>query len=499
MKYKKKLAILLATQAFFVMPVFAHDAPVEVPATELVPASTTKQVDEITIDEVRDKEQKNATAGEEVIEVDACPALVKITTKHVKYVGLTKENEHLFLDEEGYRVKPCETKEKAVAFFRIKKYPSGIELFKQSQNAILNESYYDQIIKMDLDSSYKITYGSNKFEVTNIHDFQKQLNLGNIDAQKDNSGIEVSLDEQEAMKKFFVLNDEITKKIPEEHKNDIMEEKTEIIADRYKMLDAKLAQMATQMKESGIMAATGYAVENNRFITPSWEIINQYKQDPKFVASPFGAKPEGQFGEAMQALNNAVDFALGNTAATELKENEEKEKRGKEDIIDGRLFTLYYNMTATSRYLQAARSFLADALTDPQKPLDERFATALNLSGDEKMMTFINQGKEYEESLQKNWDNNFQKLQALNASGIERYESLSDEQKKAFNGFLSNVNTKIKEKEYEQLPAGISRKQYKALSNIDKFKYAPKKDGNFMDFDHYQKIPFDTVIQYTAK
>jgi len=83
--------------------------------------------------------------------------------------------------------------------------------------------------------------------------------------------------------------------------------------------------------------------------------------------------------------------------------------------------------------------------------------------------------------------------------GLEEYSKLSDEDKIEYNRVIIKINQEIIQKEYNSLPETINRKQYKALSNLDKYKYAPKKENGFVDRSVYTKNPLELVLKYEAR
>lgn len=409
-------------------------------------------------------EPTNVNNDQAVIKVDKCPSLVKMTNKLVKYIG-EDDGGNLFLDSEGYRVNPCKGKEDNVYFFKVDKYPDGKKLFDESKNEVLNASYYDSAINVNIDDGYKITYGEQHFEITDVQDFQHQLQKEtlNIKEEEKNSAKDISIDEKENMKQFYTFKNDIYHNIPEEHINDIEEEKQEIINQNLPLvldiINGSIESLAKEDRE----ATHAMAVKNNRILNPSNKIISLYTSDEALVTEKDLDSPEGNkvYGE-----------------------------------IQGNLYLLYNSSGAKARYLKACKEFILDDVANPNLSLDEKFSLIYNLSKQENISVFLKQAEAYKDSLTNYWGDNLKKLQTMNPEGLLKYEEASEKEKKAFDSFIDSVNNDIIQKEYESLPQQLNKKQYKALSNIDKYKYAPKKQGDFINKDLYEKISLDLVLKY---
>ena len=139
-------------------------------------ASPTENIDENNQESIKDDKA--------VVQVDKCPSLVKMTNQLVKYIGEDSEGQ-LFLDAEGYRVNPCKGSSDTVYFFKVDKYPDGKKLFQESKNQVLNGSYYEEVISVNIDEGYKISYGAKNYEVSDIQDFQKNLQTEMLELEEE--------------------------------------------------------------------------------------------------------------------------------------------------------------------------------------------------------------------------------------------------------------------------------------------------------------------------
>ena len=420
------------------------------------------------IDENNKKDIKNDKA---VIQVDKCPSIVKMTNKLVKYIGEDK-NGQLFLDSEGYKVSPCKGKNDFVYFFKIDKYPDGKKLFEESKSQVLNETYYDQGISVNIDDDYKISYGTKNYEVSDIQDFQKNLQAEILelkDYDKLKEDVKVPSNEKENMKTFFQIEKSYYQNIPEEYSNDIEEEKQVIIQERYKMLVDELNAQINALTTEDRTMAHELAVTNNRLLNPSDKVISLYNID-----SNIATKEDRSYSNGMTPYGE----------------------------IQGNLYLLYNSSGAKSKYLSATKEFLLEEISNPKLSLDEKFALMVNLTqGQEGDNTgiFIKQAEAYKNSLTNEWANNLKKLQTMNPEGLRLYNFASDKEKVEFNQFVNSINMEIIDKEYNSLPQQINKKQYKALSNLDKYKYAPKKEGDFINKNLYEKTDIERILKYQVK
>ena len=419
---------------------------------------------------VNENQKENVKNDKAVVQVDKCPSIVKMTNQLVKYIGEDKEGQ-LFIDAEGYRVNPCKGKSDAVYFFKVNKYPDGKKLFEESKNQVLNSSYYEEAITINIDEGYKISYGSKNYEVSDIQDFQKNLQTEIFDLKDEMNNkkkdIIISDKEIENMKTFFKFDNSYYHNIPEEYSNDIDEEKQMAIQEKAKLLmtqiDGKIEELSTEDK----IMAHNLAVTNNRLLNPSNKVISLYNLDK----------------------NLATEEELSDTDA--------KIPYGE---IQGNLFLLFNSSGAKIKYLNASKDFLLEELSNPKLSLDEKFSLMLNLTKEkDNTSVFVSQAEEYKKSLTNEWENNLKKLQTMNPEGLKLYNEASEMEKKNFNSFVKSINMDILQKEYLSLPNQINKKQYKALSNLDKYKYAPKREGDFVNKNQYEKTDIDRVLKYEVK
>lgn len=426
-------------------------------------ASPTENIDENNQESIKDNKA--------VVQVDKCPSLVKMTNQLVKYIGEDSEGQ-LFLDAEGYRVNPCKGNSDTVYFFKVDKYPDGKKLFQESKNQVLNGSYYEEVISVNIDEGYKISYGAKNYEVSDIQDFQKNLQTEMLELEEEvnsqNGDVTISSKDIENMRTFFKFEDSYYHNIPEEYSNDIEEEKQAFIQEKIKALIDELNWQIDQIRTEDKITAQELAVTNNRLLNPSNKVIALYTVDEKFATEE------------------------------ELSDSESINPYGE---IQGNLYLLYNSSGAKIKYLNASKGFLLDEISNPKLSLDEKFALMVNLTKNKNGNTgiFVSQAEEYKNSLTNEWENNLKKLQTMNPEGLSLYNKASEKEQKEFNSFVKTINAEIIQKEFNSLPNQINKKQYKALSNLDKYKYAPLRDGEFVNKNFYEKTEISRVLKYEAK
>ena len=77
------------------------------------------------------------------------------------------------------------------------------------------------------------------------------------------------------------------------------------------------------------------------------------------------------------------------------------------------------------------------------------------------------------------------------------FEGATDEDIQKYSELAIKANETIRNNEYEVLPIQLTNGQFKALSNIDKYKYAPMKNKHWTDKSVYFKAPWEQVVETT--
>lgn len=404
--------------------------------------------------------------GRAVVSVDKCPNLAHLTSSEVKYIG-TVDNSDLFIDASGNRVVPCK-KDDLVHFYKVDRYPDGKRLFAESKNEVLNKDFYSSAINVDINTDTSITYGTPKVEVTDISDFQRQVQ-GNKVLNDNNTKVEFQTETYDpAMEPYLVPQDAWFANMPEEYESMTSYEKQELLVNLYAQVSVALQQkIKTEVSYDDFLKD---AVDNNRTIKPTQKVLNQYDVDKEF---------EGKVDAAGQPIfDNNQNIQFGD--------------------VDGALYLRYKQNDSERMFLKEYDNFIKKQVTNLSYSVDQKLTMLTYLSKNIDEVDKL--AKEFASSKKKSFDELAQKsAESFAKQGLEEYSKLSDEDKIAYNRVIIKINQEIIQKEYNSLPETINRKQYKALSNLDKYKYAPKKENGFVDRSVYTKNPLELVLKYEAR
>ena len=415
-------------------------------------------------------ETSSATADEsKVVSVDKCPALSKITTEYVKFIGEDNE-ETQFLDKNGNKVVPCKNND-LVYFFIVDKYPDGKELFEASKNPVLNKSFYDNAISINLDTNTKISYGKPHLEVTDIYDFQAQLNREEL---KESTG-DVTLVEAEktipsGMEQYMSLSTEMLNNTPAKYLDMTTPEKRRAMSELYSKLTDTVKSKAQTELASAKQQFTKDAITNNRVIKPTQKVINQYDYDADLL-------------ELTDEKGNPL-----------IDTNQKDTVNPNYDKIDGYLYLKYKSTLANAKFFNAYKDFVSQTVCSNAYSLDQKISFLEFLIKDDSIIT--NSAHLYKKSIDDFIANNAQKHDVLNNQGLSEYNTIDNADKMAYYELVKTINNGIINNEFNELPSVITNKQYKALSNIDKYKYAPTREGHFVDKSKYTKNELDLVMKY---
>ena len=340
----------------------------------------------------------------------------------------------LFLDSDGYKVQACSANGE-VKFFKVMPYANGIEIYNTTDvEEQLNEGnarIYNQ--------EYSITYGNKNFEIQDRFDFQKEINKSflseNVPIGTSSFVTETDYDDA---KKILSFPSEWTD-IGNKYVTYIQKEKEEIIKKKYQEIINELKQKAELEKQQANETFMQKATEMNKFFIHDNKVISQYSLD----------------------------------------ENNENLS----------VFLTYEGVLSGYKFYIASQELLADYVANPNIGLDEKVSVMENISipfYEKKQGEFVELKKEKVQDIK-----NQKEMEKI---GREHFSKLSETEKKEFLEMLENVNKNIIANEFENLPDKITKEQYKALSNIDKFKYVPELKGHYKDKNSYVKNKQDIVM-----
>ena len=404
-----------------------------------------------------------------VVSVDKCPALSKITTEYVKYIG-TEDKEELFLDKNGNRVVPC-SKDDLVYFFITNKYPDGKALFEKSVNPILNKDFYDRAISVNLNSDAVISYGKAHLEVTDIYDFQAQLKRKKLQESNKKVAMVGAADTiPNDMQPYMQITEEMMSSLPETYERLTNSEKEKALTELYNTTFESVSQMYKENAPKVLADFKSYAVENNRLVKPTTKVIGQYSYDATLLDET------NDNGEPYVQMENNDTEDMFST-------------------IDGNLYLTYKENIAKADFYNQFNTHLTKVVCSNFYSTDQKLSYLEFLNKD---IGIVGQwAADYAKAQKRSFDKN--NLDALNKQGLSEYSKLKVYDKVNYHNVLRQINAEIINKEFNKLPEMITRKQYKSLSNIDKYKYAPSRDGNFVDKSKYVKNQLELVQKYEVK
>ena len=163
--------------------------------------------------------------------------------------------------------------------------------------------------------------------------------------------------------------------------------------------------------------------------------------------------------------------------------------------IDGNLYLTYRENIAKADFYNQFNTHLTKVVCSNFYSTDQKLSYLEFLNKD---IGIVGQwAADYAKAQKQSFDKN--NLDALNKQGLSEYSKLKVYDKVNYHNVLRQINAEIINKEFNKLPEMITRKQYKSLSNIDKYKYAPSRDGNFVDKSKYVKNQLELVQKYEVK
>lgn len=438
---KKKLTVMILTA-------------LTLTSTSVFAEKSNQYIETIRLSETTEKnttEQDIKQNDAIVVEVETCNPYDRLTTEEVKMI-----DDNLFLDKNGNKVNPC-SHEGFVYFKKIGLYENGKKLFKNSTNAILNRQSTNDAISLNFDKPYTISYGNKELNIKDMNDFRKSANQAALQGDKGLPSNDYSVNSQIVQSKFTEkeLEDTFTflaipanTPLPEQFMNTPEAEKQKAISEMYNTLKTKFQEIETRSKTVADNFTLNDMLTYNRLIINDNHVVSQY-----LVPNEQDKKTE---------VNGASFY----------------------------LFTKYRNINTFVKMVEA---------------LVDEYSTAPNIKTDDRLI-FLNyilekggteipqKAEEYGALKAKEWHDNIKDMSLLNKQGIAIYDQSSEEDIRRYSELAVKANQLIQNNEYTILPDQLTGGQYKALSNIDKYKYAPVRNKHWTDKNNYVKVPWEQVV-----
>ena len=460
---KKKLTLAILTALTITSSVvFAN--PIE---------NTNTTVETIRLDET---DRKNTTENDlksedsVVIEVEACNVYDRLTNNEVKMI-----DENLFLDSSGNKVNPC-THDGFIYFKKVGLYENGKKLFQNSTNTILNRRSSDDAISFNFDKPYTISYGDKTLNIKDMNDFRKSANQAYLSGDKgvltDVSIIQPdgnsNFTEEELSQAFTYLAIPADTPFPEKFMNTPETEKQKAVSEMYNNLKSKFKEIEGNSK----LVADNYTLNDmatyNRLIINDNHVVSQYdipNGNPTTNTTQTNAD-QNNFTPQIPYPNKGVNGA------------------------SYYLFTKYREINTFVRMIEA---LVDEYATSPNIKLDDRL-TFLNYILEKGGQEIPQKAEKYGIEKAMEWHTNLKDMALLNKQGMAVYESATEEDLQKYSELAEKANQMIRNNEYEVLPMQLTGGQYKALSNIDKYKYAPQRNKHWTNKNLYFKNMWEQVV-----
>lgn len=460
---KKKLTLAILTALTITSSVvFAN--PME---------NTNTTVETIRLDET---DRKNTTENDlksedsVVIEVEACNVYDRLTNNEVKMI-----DENLFLDSSGNKVNPC-THDGFIYFKKVGLYENGKKLFQNSTNTILNRRSSDDAISFNFDKPYTISYGDKTLNIKDMNDFRKSANQAYLSGDKgvptDVSIIQPdgnsNFTEEELSQAFTYLAIPADTPFPEKFMNTPEAEKQKAVSEMYNNLKSKFKEIEGNSK----LVADNYTLNDmatyNRLIINDNHVVSQYdipNGNPTTNTTQTNAD-QNNFTPQIPYPNKGVNGA------------------------SYYLFTKYREINTFVRMIEA---LVDEYATSPNIKLDDRL-TFLNYILEKGGQEIPQKAEKYGIEKAMEWHTNLKDMALLNKQGMAVYESATEEDLQKYSDLAEKANQMIRNNEYEVLPMQLTGGQYKALSNIDKYKYSPQRNKHWVNKNMYFKNMWEQVV-----
>ncbi len=340
--------------------------------------------------------------------------------------------ENLFLDDEGYIVAPCRYNGD-VYFPRVDWAENGIDVYNRSSSPAIHQDRYPerrQSVRGQAGAQYVLTYGDESYEIEDVDDFRQRVRQESMATAPPSKGGLVPED----MKLLLNIPDDL--KLPAMLVNATRQEKEMALKQVHDDLISKVTPLVTIDVQNATGDIVSVLAKQNRFFLTDGNIINQYS-----ITRPSGSA-----------------------------------------------FALFTSRISSVDFLGSYLRFVTDSATSAKHTLDDRLALLEYL----KEVDVVGIANKY-------GNDKFTEMRTLSHDMMENkgrslYESASAEQKALFEEVLSTANEAIIENEYTSLPEVLTKAQYKSMSDIDKYKYAPEKDGNYTNRNKYVKRSREKVL-----
>lgn len=460
---KKKLTLAILTALTITSSVvFAN--PIE---------NTNTTVETIRLDET---DRKNTTENDlksedsVVIEVEACNVYDRLTNNEVKMI-----DENLFLDSSGNKVNPC-THDGFIYFKKVGLYENGKKLFQNSTNTILNRRSSDDAISFNFDKPYTISYGDKTLNIKDMNDFRKSANQAYLSGDKGVS-TDVSIiqpdgnsnfTEEELSQAFTYLAIPADTPFPEKFMNTPEAEKQKAVSEMYNNLKSKFKEIEGNSK----LVADNYTLNDmatyNRLIINDNHVVSQYDI------------PNG---------NPTTNTTQTNTDQNNFKPQIPYPNKG----VNGASYYLFTKYREINTFVRMIEALVDEYATYPNIKLDDRL-TFLNYILEKGGQEIPQKAEKYGIEKAMEWQTNLKDMALLNKQGMAVYESATEEDLQKYSELAEKANQMIRNNEYEVLPMQLTGGQYKALSNIDKYKYAPQRNKHWTNKNVYFKNMWEQVV-----
>lgn len=433
-------------------------------------ANTT--VETIRLDET---DRKNTTENDlksedsVVIEVEACNVYDRLTNNEVKMI-----DENLFLDSSGNKVNPC-THDGFIYFKKVGLYENGKKLFQNSTNTILNRRSSDDAISFNFDKPYTISYGDKTLNIKDMNDFRKSANQAYLSGDKgiptDVSVIQPdgnsNFTEEELSQAFTYLAIPADTPFPEKFMNTPEAEKQKAVSEMYNNLKTKFKEIDGNSK----LVADNYTLNDmatyNRLIINDNHVVSQYDI------------PNGN------SINNVQpDPSMNGTVSQSPYPN-----KG----VNGASYYLFTKYREINTFVRMVEALVDEYATSPNIKLDDRL-TFLNYILEKGGQEIPQKAEKYGIEKAMEWHTNLKDMALLNKQGMAVYESATEEDLQKYSELAEKANQMIRNNEYEVLPMQLTGGQYKALSNIDKYKYSPQRNKHWVNKNMYFKNMWEQVV-----
>ena len=398
-----------------------------------------------------------------VVEVEACNVYDRLTNNEVKMI-----DEGLFLDSSGNKVNPC-SHDGFIYFKKVGLYENGKKIFQNSTTTILNRRSSDEAISFNFDKPYTISYGNKELNIKDMNDFRKSANQAYLRGDKGlPSDIPITpqkeespFSEQELSQAFAHLAIPANTQLPEQFVNTPEAEKQKAVSDIYKSLKKNFSEIEGNSKKVADNFTLNDMVAYNRLIINDNHVVSQYKVP----------------NDKKQLQQQEVESNVENTSDTN---------------VNGASFYLFSKYRNVNTFVKMVEALVDEYATSPNIKIDDRL-TFLNYILEKGGQEIPKKAEQYGIEKAREWHANLKDMSLLNKQGMAVYESASEEDIQMYSDLAIKANEVIRNNEYEVLPMQLTGGQYKALSNIDKYKYSPQKNKHWANKNLYIKNDWEQV------